>query len=154
MQKHNNLPVTCEEQPWDGDRHLPNAHHTIRDIVDHSLSDRQIPCWILRWFQPRAYKEAGGEKQDADEDSADPHAIGKTYTPVKQVVQHDGMDDRSQRGSSGDEAHCKRTTLAEIVGCHCYAWDVQHSLSHAKTDPLSKKDLSFRLGGTAHRVYR
>ena len=117
--------------------------------MDDTLSDRKVTCWIFRWFQPRAYKETGGEKQDTDEDSAHPHAIGKPYTPVKQVVQHDGMDDRSERGSCGDEAHCKRATLAEIVRCHCHGRDVQHSLSHAEADPLSKKDLSFRLGGTA-----
>ena len=121
--------------------------------MDDTLSDRQVTCWIFRWLQPRAYKETGDEKQDANEGSAYPHAIGKAYAPVKQVVQHDGMDDRSGRGSNGDEAHCKRAALAEIVRCHCHGRDIQHPLSHAEADPLSKKDLSIHLGGTAHRIY-
>ena len=88
--------LSCEERPWDGDRHLPSVRDTKRHVVDDILSDRQVTCWIFRWFQPRAYKETGDEKQDADEGGAYPHAIGKAYTPVKQVVQHDRMDDRSE----------------------------------------------------------
>jgi hypothetical protein len=77
-------------------RHLPNAHRTKRYVVDDTHSDRQVPRRSFRWFQPRAYKETGDEKQDADEGSTYPHAICKPDAPVKQVVQHDGVDNRSE----------------------------------------------------------
>jgi len=37
--------------------------------------------------------------------------------------------------------------LTEIMRYHCHGRDVQNPLSYSKADPLSKKDLSFRLVG-------
>ena len=65
------------------DGHLPSAHDTKRHIVDDAPSDRYIIRRIFRWLQPRAYKETGNEKQDADEGSTYPNAVGKSYAPVK-----------------------------------------------------------------------
>lgn len=70
------------------------------------------------WFQPRAHEKTSDEQQGANERSADPHTIGKTYAPVKQVVQHDRVYDGSNGGPACNEAHCKRAALLEIVRYH------------------------------------
>ena len=120
--------------------------------MDDALSDRQIICRIFRWFQPRTYEETGAEKQEADEGSTYPNAVGKPYAPVKQVIQHDRMDHRSERGSRGDETHCERTTFVEIMRYRCHGRDVQKPLSDPEADPLGKEYLSFRLGEKARAI--
>lgn len=114
--------------------------------MDDASSDGQVICRMFGGFQPCADEEACAKKKDAVKGSAYPHTVGKSYAPVKQVVQHDGMYNRSKRGTRGDEAHCKRTTLAEIVRYYCYGRDVHNPLSQSEANPLGKKDLSIRVG--------
>ena len=121
--------------------------------MQDTLPDGQVICRIFRRFQSRAYEETSDEKQDAEKGSTYPHAVGKANATVKQVIQHDGVDDRSERGSSGDETHGKRTTSAKIVRYHCHGRDIHNPLSQSEADPLSKKDLPFQPGGTAHPIH-
>ena len=114
--------------------------------MDDAPSNEQVIRRIFRRFQPRADQETANKKQDADKGSAYSHTAGKAYSPVEQVVQHDGIYNPSKRGASSDEAHCQRTTLAEIVRYYCHGRDIYKSLSYSEANSLGKQNLSFEFG--------
>ena len=112
----------------------------------------QVACSPFRWIQPRADQETREDQQDGHECGANSHAIGETYTPIEQVVQHDGMYNRSEGGTTGDDAHCERTTPVEIMGHYCHGWDIHKSLSQPEADPLRKEDLMFQVNHISGRM--